>query len=223
MAISTYKSFLMYKNGGNWEKLVDIKEFPDLGGAPEMLDTTTMSDSARTYILGIQETEAMTFTTNYMLADFMKIKNLEYVEQDFAVWFGADVLNEEATPTGADGKFEFKGYVTVTKAGGSVNEVQDMTITIAPTTVIKQTQDVEPLGSITLNTHAVKLAEGETYKFSWVTVPAGKAVTWASSADAKATVAAGTVTAVAAGTAIITATITDGGVDYTDTCTVIVE
>ena len=32
MAISTYKSFLMKGNGGSWSKLVDIKEFPDLGG-----------------------------------------------------------------------------------------------------------------------------------------------------------------------------------------------
>ena len=36
MAISTYKIFLMQKNKETWEKLIDIKEFPDLGGAPEM-------------------------------------------------------------------------------------------------------------------------------------------------------------------------------------------
>ena len=40
MAISTYKIFLMQKNTSAWEKLIDIKEFPDLGGAPEMLETT---------------------------------------------------------------------------------------------------------------------------------------------------------------------------------------
>ena len=57
MAISTYKTFLMKGtdtgSGISYSKLIDIKEFPDLGGIPEMLDTTTMSDSARTYILGI--------------------------------------------------------------------------------------------------------------------------------------------------------------------------
>ena len=31
MAISTYKIFLMQKNEDAWEKLIDIKEFPDLG------------------------------------------------------------------------------------------------------------------------------------------------------------------------------------------------
>ena len=43
MAISTYKVFLMKKadTGEQWSKLIDIKEFPDLGGEPEMLETTT--------------------------------------------------------------------------------------------------------------------------------------------------------------------------------------
>lgn len=42
MAISTYKVFLMKKGTepDTYEKLVDIKEFPDLGGEPEMLETT---------------------------------------------------------------------------------------------------------------------------------------------------------------------------------------
>ena len=46
MAISTYKIFLMMMqdSGSTYAKLVDIKDFPDLGGAPEMLETTTLSD-----------------------------------------------------------------------------------------------------------------------------------------------------------------------------------
>ena len=222
MAISTYKTFLMKGTGGAWSKLIDIKEFPDLGGVPEMLDTTTMSDGARTYILGIQETEAMTFTANYTLADYTTIKNLEGVEQKFAVWMGATVENDIATPTGVDGKFEFNGYITVTKTGGGVNEVQNMTITIAPTTVISQTQGGTETPGITLDEHTLNLGVGDTYTFNAVTVPAGKSITWASSATAKASVANGVVTGAAAGSAIITATISDGGVDYNDTCTVVV-
>lgn len=223
MAISTYKTFLMKGTGGSWSKLIDIKEFPDLGGVPEMLDTTTMSDGARTYILGIQETEAMTFTANYTLADYTVIKNLEGVEQDFAVWMGATVTNDIATPTGVDGKFEFKGYITVTKTGGGVNEVQNMTITIAPTTVIRQTAGTTETPSVSLDKHSLTLGVGESYTFNTVTVPAGKSVTYVSSATGKATVTnAGVVTGVAAGSTTITATISDGGVDYTDTCTVVV-
>ena len=40
MAISTYRVFLMHASStGSYEKLLDIKSFPDLGGAPEMLET----------------------------------------------------------------------------------------------------------------------------------------------------------------------------------------
>lgn len=136
MAISTYKVFLMKKTGNSYEKLVDIKDFPDLGGAPEMLETTTLSDGAQTYIPGIQSQEALEFTANYTKADFDTLKALEGQEVDFAVWLGGTVAAGVATPTGSDGKFAFKGQLSVFVVGGGVNEVVDMTISIAPSTVI---------------------------------------------------------------------------------------
>ena len=138
MAISTYKTFLMYKasGGSTYSKLIDIKDFPDLGGEPEMLDTTTLSDGARTYTPGIQSQEAMPFTANYTSADYATVKALEGTEQDFAVWFGGTVSNGVATPTGSDGKFEFKGKLVVFVRGGGVNEPVNMTISIAPSTEI---------------------------------------------------------------------------------------
>ena len=44
-------------------------------------------------------------------------------------------------PTGSDGKFEFKGQLSVFPVGGGVNEVVDMTITIAPSTPITAAED----------------------------------------------------------------------------------
>ena len=38
MATSSYKTFLMQKKENAYEKLVDIKDFPDLGGEPELLE-----------------------------------------------------------------------------------------------------------------------------------------------------------------------------------------
>ncbi|MBQ4121502.1 MAG: phage tail protein [Clostridia bacterium] len=137
MAISTYKIFLMMKGeGSTYEKLVDIKDFPDLGGAPEMLETTTLSDKMQTYIPGIQSLDALEFTSNYTKTDFTKLKALEGQEKDFAVWFGASEDGNTLTPDGSDGKFEFKGQLSVFPVGGGVNEVVDMTITIAPSTPI---------------------------------------------------------------------------------------
>ena len=129
MAISTYGISLMYKaaEGETYEKLIDIKDFPDLGGSPEMLETTTLSDSMQTYIPGIQSLDALEFTANYTLADFKKIKAMEGKDTAFAVWFGAE---------GAEGKFEFNGQISAFPVGGGVNEVVGMTISIAPSTPI---------------------------------------------------------------------------------------
>lgn len=137
MAISTYKIFLMMKGDSAYEKLIDIKDFPDLGGAPEMLETTTLSDKMQTYIPGIQSLDALAFTANYTKDDFTKLKALEGQEKEFAVWFGGtESIDGTLTPDGSDGKFEFKGQLSAFPVGGGVNEVVDMTVTIAPSTPI---------------------------------------------------------------------------------------
>ena len=136
MAISTYKIFLMKKGDSAYEKLIDIKEFPDLGGAPEMLETTTLSDRMQTYIPGIQSLDSLEFTSNYTLVDYTALKALEGTEYDFAVWFGGTESGDTVTPTGSDGKFTFSGQLSVFPVGGGVNEVVDMTITIAPSSPI---------------------------------------------------------------------------------------
>lgn len=136
MAISTYQVYLMHKStdgAGEYAKLVDIKSFGDIGGSPEQLDTTTLSDKIKTSILGIQELDLMDFTANYTKADFAKVKALEGKNLPYAVWFGADASGK---PDGHDGKFSFDGMCSVYANGGGVNEVVDMTISIAASTEI---------------------------------------------------------------------------------------
>ena len=143
MAISTYKIFLMKKEGeSTWNKLIDIKEFPDLGGAPEMLETTTLSDKMQTYIPGIQSLDSLEFTANYTLDEYKKLKALEGVDNEFAVWFGGTESNDTLTPTGDNGKFKFSGALSVYANGGGTNEVVEMTITIAPSTPISMDTSV---------------------------------------------------------------------------------
>ena len=80
------------------------------------------------------------------------------------------------------------------------------------------------LPSVVLNKHAFSMKVGDSaVQLTATTTPAGKTVTWTSSATGKAQVSNGSVSAVDEGSAIITAKITVDGVDYTDTCTVIVE
>lgn len=123
--------------GNTYEKLVDIKDFPDLGGAPEMLETTTLSDNMQTYIPGIQTLDSLDFTANYTKTDFTTLKALEGVETEYAVWLGGTGDGTTLTPTGSEGKFKFKGKLSVYPVGGGVNEVVDMNITIAPSTPIE--------------------------------------------------------------------------------------
>ena len=116
-----------------WAKLVDIKDFPDLGAAPEPIETTTLSDFARTYIPGIENTEQKTFTCNYTAADYATLAALKGTEQDIAIWFGGTEANGVATPDGSAGKFSGKGYIDVFVAGAGVNEVVNMTVTLTMT------------------------------------------------------------------------------------------
>ena len=130
-AISTIGTFLMYKPSGetDYEKLVDIKTQPAMGGAPEQLETTTLSNYMRTYIPGLEANDAKEYTCNYNKTDYQKLKALEGQELDLALWFGGTKENGAITPTGTDGKFSYKGYINVFVAEGEVNAVHDMTVT----------------------------------------------------------------------------------------------
>lgn len=77
--------------------------------------------------------------------------------------------------------------------------------------------------SIELNLHSATIAVDDELTLRATVVPAGATVTWASSDDTKASVSGGVVTGEGAGSAIITASITQDGVTYNDTCTVVVE
>ena len=131
MAISSYGIQLMYKasGGSTYDLLVDVKEVPDLQSAPDALETTTTSDAAQTYIMGIKNSDSMEFTANYDKTDYQKLAALEGTEQDLAIYLGND-------KQGGDGKFTFKGYVAVTVSGAGVNEVVEMTVTVVPSTVM---------------------------------------------------------------------------------------
>lgn len=73
---------------------------------------------------------------------------------------------------------------------------------------------------VTLNKGTLTINNGSTGSLTATTVPTEETVTWTTSDSSVATVSNGTVTNVSAGTAIITASITVGGITYTATCNV---
>lgn len=76
--------------------------------------------------------------------------------------------------------------------------------------------------SVSLVPSRLELEVDETAEIEAIVAPAGTSVAWSTSASSYADVASGVVTAIAAGSATITATITVGGQTYTDTCAVTV-
>ena len=138
VGLSSYQSYLMIGTGESdnitWEKLIDIKQAPAIGGEPERIDITTLSHGSRVYTLGIQDTESMTPTANFTPENYQKIKNLKGQVLNLAFWFGADVQGSTVTPDGRYGKFTFKGEIDCYKNEVGVNEAQDMTVVIVPST-----------------------------------------------------------------------------------------
>jgi hypothetical protein len=126
MAISTYGITLKWgEDSLTVEKKISIKNFPDLGGAPELLETTTLSDDSQTYIQGIQSMDALEFTANYTKTDYQAVLQ----DADKPLYYVLEFGDE-----GSEGIFEWQGEHTVWVTGADVNGVIEMVISIAPST-----------------------------------------------------------------------------------------
>lgn len=126
MAISTLGVTLkMGESAEALEKVVDIKDFPDLIGDPNMLETTTLSDPAVTNIPGIRSSDMLTFTCNYTKADFTAVNEKANTALYYALEF-------------SDGsKFTWQGQHTCGVPGKGVDEVIEFTINIAASTAVE--------------------------------------------------------------------------------------
>lgn len=140
---NTYMTYLMVSNDGKtWEKLIDIKDFPDLGSAPNSLDATTLSDAMHTYIKDIMDTGgALEFTANYTLAGYKAVRKYEDDRLHWGLWFGGEVVANKVEPKGQFGKFEWEGTMACWKKGAGVGAVQEMGIAITPETEVKLAED----------------------------------------------------------------------------------
>lgn len=150
---STYGTYLKVKStsdsGATYKVVCPIQDFPDLGGEPEMLQTTTLSDKAHTYIEGIQSSEALTFTTNlYFGADTVEGSFLYIKKQydststsfDFCLDFVQDPEADPPVSAKTVLRASWTGQLAIWINGGGVDEVVSCTISITPSTVIKYEQ-----------------------------------------------------------------------------------
>ena len=126
MAISTYLATLKWgADESTLKKVIDIKDFPQLMGEPNMLETTTLSDGAQIFIPGIKSMESMAFTYNYTKETFAAVKADEGKPLFYSMEF-------------SDGsKFTWQGQHTATIPGKGVDEVVEAGISIAPSTSVE--------------------------------------------------------------------------------------
>ena len=125
MAISTYGVTLKWGESAEAAaKVVDIKDFPDLMGSPNMLETTTLSDAQVTNIPGIKSSDLMTFTCNYTSADFALVDTDANKPLHYVLEF-------------SDGSsFTWQGQHVCGMPGKGVDEVVDFTVNVVPSTEV---------------------------------------------------------------------------------------
>ena len=137
-ASATMHTYLLYNDGPSdvpsWKKLIDIKDFPAMGGAPEKIETTTLSNEVSTFVTGVQSMDTLEFLANYTVKDYKAVKQLQDNAQvyEFALAFG----KPETNSYGSLGVFKWSGQVTTWLEGGSVNAAREMRISISATTEV---------------------------------------------------------------------------------------
>ena len=126
MAISTVGVELKWgTSAADVAKVVDIKDFSDLIGDPEMLETTTLIDEMQTNIFGVKSADTLTFTCNFTSADFAAVNDDANKPLFYELSF-------------SDGsKFTWQGQHTCGLPGKGVNEVIDFTINCAASSVVQ--------------------------------------------------------------------------------------
>lgn len=122
MAITTENTYFIHSEDGTaYEKLIDIKEFPDLGSTPGTVDVTTLSHHFKHYLAGLVDTGSLDFTANYDKTDFQTMAGLEGKTGYFGVQFGKN---------GEDGAFLFQGQPSTYVKGAGTESAVDMTVSI---------------------------------------------------------------------------------------------
>ena len=112
-------------SAGSLTELCKIKSFPQLGGEREQIESTDLTDDFATYEPGVQQTENMTFTCNFVVADYLTVKANAMTDGYFELDFGA---------TG--GKATWQGKYDCYINEGEVNGLVEYSLVVYPSTGI---------------------------------------------------------------------------------------
>ena len=116
---------LSYKKDSSYEVLDGLQEVPSLGGTPDKVEVTTLSDGSRRYIKGIKDYGDLTFKFLYQndteTSNFRVLRGLEES--------GKIVEWKVNFPDGTG--FEFSGECTVAPSDGAANAAITFNLTIS--------------------------------------------------------------------------------------------
>jgi len=96
-----------------------IKTYPDILGTPERIDVTTLSDTRRKYVPGVEASDNMSFTLNYDAATYAEFE--DYAAED-------NLFFNLVLPDGA--VFAWQGTLTVGFPGKGVNDAIEFTVNV---------------------------------------------------------------------------------------------
>jgi hypothetical protein len=138
--IDTYLGIKVSGDSESYDKLVDIKDFPDMGGSPEQIETTTLSNRVSTFVNGVQSMSSLEFLANYTLDDYKRIKKFQDGNvYEFCIIFGKSA---DGTTYGELGAFTWQGSLSAWLVGGGVNAVREMRISISATNEVELSDNI---------------------------------------------------------------------------------
>lgn len=128
MAISTQGMVLTVKSGAATPIVVEIKDFPDLGAEPEMVETTTLLSAVQTFELGVQAQDSLEFTLNYDKGVYDALKDIDtIVDNDYTVSMG----------TVSEGSFSWVGAHSIYLVGAGTNAPLELKLVCIPSTAVE--------------------------------------------------------------------------------------
>ena len=186
--------------------------------------TMTANGQSQSQDLSIDDAASLPFTKKLSELDPYSITNKEYNLDATNITVSGDNI-EKGTDANYDTEITINGAGTATVSYGMQHSDYGMIGSVTITFTVTKNEATVAVTGVTLAPTSATLTLGETETVTLIptVLPAeatDKSVTWSSSDEAVATVTDGVVTAVAAGTATITVTTTDGA--KTATCAVTV-
>lgn len=114
----------------DWNEIPNIVELPEIGGTPDALEATDLSNTAyKTYVQGLLDTGgALAIKVNDSLAFRTEIDDLETAALSNKIWFRINI------PDPIDKSMIFSGEsVKIGFGGASINGILQNTFTLVPT------------------------------------------------------------------------------------------